>query len=234
MPSRGRLSLCAVSLIIALSGCASSPLKPTAPPGVRLSGDWALDPAASDDVGQAVARLQGQIDKALHLARRTRTASGFDGSGRREAPSGDADERSGGRGGPAAGRGESIGAPPPGAALVQELLANVPGGSLAIRIAPGSFGVVSANSSLQYSPGIQTAVQLGEAGAEQICGWQGRRFVIDTQPEWGPAMTQSFGLAPDGKLVATVRLHGQGIDTTVTLRYERSKRAPAALLPTTD
>lgn len=234
MPSRARLSLCAVSLLVTLAGCAATPLKTTAPPGLQLSGNWALDPAASEDVGRAVTTLRAQIDKALHLRRHAQPAAGFGGPMRRRASPGDSDERSGERGGGTPASGQAAGAARPSSALVQELLAYVPGGYLTISTAPDSFSIGSANASEQYSPGIQTAVELGSSNAEQSCGWQGRRFVIETRPEWGPAMTQSYGLAPDGKLVATVRLHGEGIDTTVTLRYQRTKEAPAALLPTTD
>lgn len=229
-----RLPLCAAFLTLTLVGCASQRLSSTAPPGLRLSGNWALDPAAGDDIGQAVARLRSQIDKALHLAQRARreSALGDDMPRRRETPRGDSDETSTGGGGQAPAPVESGGAPPPGAALVQEFLSNVPGSHLKITVAPGSFSVVSENASQQYSTGVRTAVELGAVNAEQRSGWQGRKYIIDTRPEWGPALTQSYGLAPDGSLVATVRLRGQGIDTTVTLHYRRTKQPPADLLPT--
>ena len=227
-----RLPLCAEFLTLTLVGCASERLSSTAPPGLRLSGNWALDPAASDDIGQAVARLRTQIDKALRLARRAQPEGGVGDAmrRRREAPRRDSDETAGG-GGQASAPVELGGPPPPGAALVQEFLSNVPGSYLTITVAPGSFSVASGNALQQYSTGVRTAVELGEVNAEQRSGWQGRKYIIDTRPEWGPAITQSYGLAPDGNLMATVHLHGQGIDTAVTLHYRRTKQAPAALLP---
>ena len=231
-----RFPLCAAFLTLTLVGCASNRLSSTAPPGLRLSGNWALDPAASDDIGQAVARLRTQIDKALRLARRARPEGGVGDATRRrrESPRRDSDETSAGGGARASTPVEPSGPAPPGAALVQEFLSNVPGSHLTITVAPGSFSVVSENTSQQYSTGVRTAVELGEVNAEQRSGWNGRKYIIDTRPEWGPAITQSFGLAPDGNLVATVRLRGQGIDTAVTLHYRRTKQAPAALLPSND
>ena len=229
----------AALLAITLTGCASQRLATTAPPGVALSGNWALDPAASDDIAQAVARLQAQIGQAHHGRQRARPADAFGRLGQRrpdQRPD-DSDEAPGAAGRPdrrasaAAGLG---GAPRPGAALVREFLAQVPGGYLQISVAPGVFRVASENGSQQYPPGVETAVELGEASAEQTCGWKDRHFVIDTQPQWGPALTQSFGLAPDGRLVVTVRLHGQGIDAALTLQYQRTRRAPSAVLPTSD
>ncbi len=237
MPSRARLfPLCTVWLAIALSGCASDRLADTAPAGVRLGGNWALDPAASDDTGRVVERLQAQIDRALHPRRRNAPAGEY-AAARRRGPgqpgdSGEASE-SAERTRPSA-PARPAGGPRAAAALVQEFLANVPGSYLSITVAPGSFNVVSENASQQYAPGVQTAVELGQFSAEQICGWKDRKFVIDTRPQLGPALTQSYGLAPDGKLVVTVRLDGAGINAAVTLRYERTRQTPAAVLPTSD
>lgn len=239
MPSRPRLfALCAASLTLVLSGCASGRLAVTAPPGVRLSGDWALDPAASEDTGQVIARLRAQLGKALHAQRRRAAQDGLGVPVRREpgAPSGDSDEQSEGGG---QDRRESGPRPlgpavPPGSALVQEFLSNVPADELTIAVTPGSVTVIGANSSQQYTPGLQTAIEWGQISAEQMSGWQGRRYVIDTRPQWGPEVTQSYGLTPDGKLVVTLRMRGAGIDATLTRRYRRTSRAPAALVPTGD
>ena len=239
MPSRARLfALCAVSLTLVLSGCASDRLAATAPSGVRLNGDWALDPAASEDIGRTVAQLRAQIRKAHHAQRRRAAQDGFGVPvrGGRGEPSGDSDEAAEGRG---QGRQESSpGTPddavPPGSALIQEFRSNVPGNELTITVAPGSVTVLTGNSSQQYTPGVQTAIEWGQISAEQISGWHRRRFVIDTRPEWGPVVTQSYSLAPDGKLVVTLKFRGAGVDATLTRRYRRTSRAPAALVPTGD
>ena len=239
MPSRDRLLPLAALLAIILTGCATQRLAVTAPPGVALSGNWALDPAASDDIAQAVARLQAQIGKAHPIRQRARPADGFGRLVQRrpDQHSDDSDEasRAEDRSGQRASASTALGAaPPPSAALVREFLANVPGGYLQISVSPGSFRVASENASQQYPPGVETAVELGQVSAEQTCGWKGHHFVIDTQPQWGPALTRSFGLASDGRLVVTVRLHGKGIDAALTLRYRRTRQAPSAVLPTSD
>ena len=232
MPIRARLlPLCAAVLAIT-AGCAAHRLLATAPAGLRLGGDWVLDPAASENTAQAVAHLQAEISNAMHLRPQRASGSAEAGARRRRmgagpaAPRGDA-----GRTGPqpsAAARAQ----PAPGAALIQEFLSNIAGNNLAITVTAGSVTVASDDSSQQYAPGVQTAVEWGRIGAQQISGWQGRRYVIDTRPEWGPAITQSYGLAPDGMLVVTLRLEGSGIDATLTRRYRRTKHAPRALLPT--
>ena len=239
MPIRARLfPCCAALLAVTAAGCASHRLAATAPAGLRLSGNWALEPAASEGTAQVVAHLQAELSKALRRQRAQAGAGPAETGGRRR------DMRPGGAG-PAgrAGRTERAGPkasdaagfhPAPGAALVQELLSNVPGNDLTITVAPGSVTVASNDSSQQYTPGLRTAVEWGQIGAEQISGWQGRRYVIDIRPMWGPSVTQSYGLAPDGTLVVTVRLHGNGIDATVTRRYRRTRHAPPALLPTSD
>lgn len=236
MPSRLRLLPLCAALLAVLSGCASDRLAATAPAGLALSGDWALDPTAGDDLDQVIAQLHEQIDKARHVRWRTGApGGGFASPARRreQTPAGDADERSDGPSRQSAAPAQPSPGLPRGSTLIQEFLSNVPGSYLRITVAPGSFSVASGNASQEYSPGIQTAVELGQVSAEQISGWKGRQYVIDTKPERGPSMTQSYQLA-HGKLLATVRLRGQGIDTTLTLRYERTTKAPAALLPTND
>ena len=231
MPIRARLlPCCAALLAVTVGGCASHRLLATAPAGLRLSGNWALDQAASEDTAQVVAHLQAEISNTLHLP--PERASG----GRRQVLGQGAGETAPGgtgRAGPQASAPARF-HPAPGAALIQEFLANVPGNNLTITVAPGSVTVASDDSSQQYAPGVRTAVEWGQISAEQLSGWQGRRYVIDTRPEWGPAIRQSYGLAPDGMLVVTLRLQGNGIEATLTRRYRRTKHAPPTLLPTSD
>ena len=237
MPIRTRLlPCCAALLAVTVAGCASHRLLATAPAGLRLSGNWALDPAASEDTAQVVAHLQAETSNALHL-RPQRAGGGPAGAGGRRRGMG----RDAGAGAPGgAGRaGPQASAPArfhpaPGAALIQEFLSNVPGNNLTITVRPGSITVASDDSSQQYASGVRTAVEWGRISAEQISGWQGRRYVIDTRPEWGPAVTQSYALAPDGMLVVTLRLQGNGIEAILTRRYRRTKHAPPVLLPTSD
>ncbi len=236
MPIRARLlPCCAALLAVTVAGCASHQLLATAPAGLRLSGDWALDRAASENTAQAVAHLQAEISNAMHL-QAPRAGGGPAAGGRRRSLGQDAGATApggAGRTGPQASAPARL-HPAPGAALIQEFLSNIPGNNLAITVRPGSVTVASDDSSQQYASGVRTAVEWGRISAEQICGWQGRRYVIDTRPEWGPAVTQSYALAPDGTLVVTLRLQGNGIEATLTRRYRRTKHAPRMLLPTSD
>lgn len=236
MPSRARLlSLCAALVMVAITGCASNRMAATAPPGIRLAGNWALDPAASEDIDQVIAHLRAEISKASH-ARPARAGGGFGAGPRRRVMRRREHGASSGAGrtAPRASAAAAGFSPAPGAALIQQFLSNVPGNDLTVTITQNSFTVTSGASSQQYTPGVQAAVEWGQVSAEQTSGWRGRRYVIDTRPAWGPASTQSYGLAPDGMLVMTLRLHGKGIDATLTRRYRRTNRAAATLLPTDD
>lgn len=235
MTIRARLlPRCAALLALAVAGCTAHRLLATAPAGLRLSGNWVLEPAASEDTAQVIAHLRAEISTSLH-AQPAHGGGGFAGGGtrRRVMGPGAAAPGGGGRTGPQASAAARV-PPMPGAALIREFLANVPGNRLTITVAPGSVTVTSGDSSQQYTPGVQTAVEWGRISAAQISGWQGRRYVIDTRPEWGPAITQSYALAPDGMLVVTLRLQGNGIEAILTRRYRRTKHAPPVLLPTSD
>lgn len=241
MPSRVRpLIVCAALLGAGIAGCASDRLANTAPAGVRLSGNWALDPAASEDIAQALAHLRAQIAK-LARERPAHASGSFSEIARprrrnRGEQGGEAGEDSGSETSQEGGTGAQIAAGltgPPGA-IVQEFLSNIPGNDLNIAVTAGSLTITSANSSRQYATGVQTAVEFGSVSAEQISGWRGRRYVIDTQPQWGPDLSQSYSVAPDGTLTVTLTLRGKGINATLTRRYRRTQRAPVALLPTSD
>ena len=62
--------VCATGLLMAaaISACASSRFASQPPPGVRLAGDWKLDPTLSDDLGKAIEQLHAQQAKARRHA----------------------------------------------------------------------------------------------------------------------------------------------------------------------
>jgi hypothetical protein len=230
-PSRPRpILLCLATLAAAalLSGCTWRRLSSHAPTGVRLAGDWKLDPSHSDDLGRAIAQLRGQERK---LARERRKAAA-------EAAE-TAESREGGRGegrGAGQGTGEPINiGPGPHVSAADELIASVPQGSY-LRISAGaqSLTVTSGDASNQYTPGLESAVSAQHGDAQQICGWKGADFVIDTQPQWGPEILQSFGLTKDGKLRMTVRLTGDGTNFTFTRIYDRTTHVSPLAPPTND
>ena len=240
MPTfRARLILvrvtCIAAALAALAGCASSRLSSEAPPGVRLAGDWKLDYARSDDLGKAVEQLRQQGRHARRDVHREQPGGGTADNegparGRRRAD----DDRSERQQGEAAGQGGELSAgPAPRLSPVDELMSNVPRGDyLRITVTPGSFTVTSGDSSDQYTPGLASEISAEQGDAQQISGWKGGEYVIDTRPQWGPQIIQSFGLSKDGRLTLTVRLTGGGTHFTFTRVYDRTTRVAPLAPPT--
>ncbi len=244
MPTRPHRSLwlCAVLLPWVLAGCADE-LK-VAPPAhaPRLTGDWRLNQAASGRVNAAVADLQSQLLKLMGHGHAPIAAPGS-GTGR---PAGGQAPRSPGgtssasptTGGSSPGQQAPavvVSAPRVGANLVEEFLAHVPeGNALALRVAPGAFTQQTGAGAEQCTPGVLTAVTLGKVGADEICGWNGRAFVVRIKPEYGPTLTERYALASNGELVFTLRLAGGGLDARLVRRYRRTSRPPPSPLPTAD
>ncbi len=208
-----------------LGGCADQ-LKitpPAHPP--RLTGDWRLNEASSGRVNVAVADLQSQLLKLTgqsHPSPAVRAA-------------GPTPHSSAGRSSGQQATAIVVSAPRTGANLVEEFLAHVPeGNDLALRVAPGVFTQQTGAGSEQCTPGVLLAVTLGHVGADEICGWNGRAFVVRIKPEYGPTLTERYALAPTGELVLTLRLAGGGLDVRLVRRYRRTSRPPPSPLPTGD
>lgn len=200
-----------------LAGCASSRLSSELPPGVRLAGDWKLNSALSDDLGKAVQELHQQGEKAQ---RKLRERQG-DATGDTEGP---------GPGGPPVGPGVG---PMPHLSPVGELMSNVPQGDyLRIDVKADAFTVTSGDSSSQYTPGQQADISAAQGDAQQMSGWNGDDYVIDTTPQWGPEILQSYGLTKEGRLIMTLRLSGGGIKFTFTRIYDRTRRVAPLAPPT--
>lgn len=235
--------LCTAAVIAAavLTGCASSRLSSVPPPGVRLAGDWKLDPARSDDLGKAVDELRAQREKGRQDAAREEHHGPVGYSGRRRRSGG----ASGGQQGGEAGQGESSSGPgggeqgvggaglPPRASPVDELMSSVPRGDyLRITVSSGAFTVISGDSSDEYTPGLESEISAQQGDAQQISGWKGADYVIDTKPQWGPEIIQSYSLTKDGHLSVTIRLSGGGTRLTFTRIYDRTTRVAPLAPPT--
>jgi hypothetical protein len=242
-PFRARaIAICAIALgatLAVLTGCASSRLSSVPPPGERLAGDWKVDAARSDDLGKAVEELRAQEAKARRKVRGA-PQQGFGGfSGGRRRGGGESGGPQGGQSGqgessPDVGSGPGFGPGPlPRASAVDELMSNVPRGDyLRIAVSATAFTVTSGDSSDQYTPGLESDITAEQGDAQQISGWKGAAYVIDTTPQWGPEIIQSFELTKDGKLALTVRLKGTGTHFTFTRLYERTTRVAPLAPPT--
>lgn len=222
-----------------LSGCGSMRLSSTPPPGERLVGDWKLDATRSDDLGKAVEELRAQAAKAHHHAPGGQQQPGFGGYGRRRGGSAPGGQQ-GGQPGQAesspdsgAGAQEFGPGPAPHVSAVDELMSNVPRGDyLRIAVSADAFTVTSGDSSDQYTPGLESDISAEQGDAQQISGWKGKAYVIDTTPQFGPEIIQSFEPTKDGKLEMTVRLSGGGTHFIFTRFYDRTTRVAPLAPPT--
>ena len=228
---------CASALVAAtaLTGCASPRLSAEAPPGVHLSGDWRLDTARSDDLGRAVDTLHAQIAKARRDERgHQQSWSGYSGPARAGGgqQGGDSGQDVTASGPESGGPGINIG-PMPHGSPVDELMASVPRGAyLKITMTPTAFTVMSGDSSEEYTPGLESDISAEQGDAQQISGWKDTDYVIDTRPQYGPELIQSYGLTQDGRLALTVRLTGSGTNLTFTRIYDRTTSVAPLAPPT--
>lgn len=234
------ISISALIAAALLTGCASSRLSSQPPPGERLAGDWKLDTARSDDLGKAIAELRAQLAKA----RRDRGGGGQQsgsgsypghrrgggGSGGQQGGQAEPDESSPGTdsGGMGVGMGPTLGASP-----VSELMSSIPRGDyLRITVSSGAFTVISGDSTDEYTPGLQSDISAEQGDAQQISGWKGADFVIDTKPRLGAEILQSYTLTKDGRLMMTLRLTGRGTKFTFNRVYDRTAQVAPLAPPT--
>jgi hypothetical protein len=231
--------VCATALIAAaaLAGCVGAPrLSSQLPTGVHLAGDWKLDHAHSDDLGNAVQELRAQQAKGRHQTSPVQQQQGPGGYGRRGVGGGQqggrqGDQQSDQQGGEDE---QGLGAGgPPRTSAVDELMSNVPQGDyLRIKVSPGAFTVISGDSSDEYTPGVESDISAVQGDAQQFTGWKGTDYVIDTKPQLGAEIIQTFSLTKDGTLSMTVRLSGSGIRFTFTRIYDRTTGVTPLAPPT--
>ena len=229
----------AAALIAAalLTGCAGEPhLSSQLPAGVRLAGDWKLDPAHSDDLGTAVQQLRAQQAKQRHETGQAPQQQGSGGHrGHRAGQQGGEDGQEGqGEGGAEGGGEQGVGfGGSVHASAVDELMANVPQGDyLRIKVSSDAFTVMSGDSSNEYTPGVESDISAVQGDAQQFTGWKGTDYVIDTKPQLGAEIIQTFSEAKDGTLSMTVRLSGTGIHFTFTRVYDRTTGVTPLAPPT--
>lgn len=224
----------------AVSGCASHRLSAEAPPGVHLAGDWKLDAALSDDLGKAVGELHAQVAKARRNARAGQQSGTGSYTAHRRTGGDDSDDQQGGEPGQEAGaEGPESGAlvggagPMPRGSPVAELMSSVPQGDyLKITVTATAFTVMSGDSSEEYTPGLESDISAEQGDAQQISGWEGAQYVIDTKPQWGPEIMTSYGLTKEGRLTMTVQLSSREIKLTFTRVYDRTMSVAPLAPPT--
>lgn len=238
MPSpRVGALLCAGAVTLLAAGCASSRFSSQPPPSAAIAGDWKLDWAASDPLPAALARLAAQSRRAAHERRR------FQRQQASSAETGDDDgrmhrRRPGQEGGSEEARAEpsdsqDVGSPEPSSAPTQEFLASLPAGEyLRLIVSPSAFTVIAGDSTSQYSPGVESVIESTSGEATQISGWKDGAYVIDTRPQLGPELIQTFELAKHGKLAMQIVIRGEGTDVRFTRLYDRTARVAPLAPPT--
>jgi len=247
MPSF-RVNLIPATALVAaafLTGCAwSGGFGSDPPPGVRLAGSWKLDPVHSDDLGKAIEKLRAQSAQRRRNAQSEQaqdTSGGTEGppTGHRRMRRGQqggqqGDQQGGSQNGAEYGpEGEEMGAGSPHPSVVDQLMSNVPTGDyLRIGVGADSFTVTSGDSSDRYTPGLQSDISAEQGDAQQMSGWKKAAYVIDTKPQFGAEVIQTFGLSKDGKLVMTLRLSGGKTKFTFTRVYDRTTRVAPLAPPT--
>jgi hypothetical protein len=114
-------------------------------------------------------------------------------------------------------------------------MSNVPPGDyLGIGVAADSFTVTSGDSTDRYTPGLESAISAQQGEAEQMSGWKKSGYVIDTRPQFGAEVIQTFALTKDGKLMMTLQLSGGRIKGkfTFTRVYDRTTSVTPLAPPT--
>ena len=227
--------LCAAATL--LPGCAGSRLAQDAPPGVNLAGAWKLDHHASDDPQKILDHMRAEALKILgrpqqpvlamptHPGRpgHTTTTQNPDSTG------------------------DALLAQPatlgphfdplkhsPMAHIITETVAR--GDFLTVRQGPGEFVLDYGGSRRTFTPGGHSVVSAEGGVGDQTSGWKGREYVIEVKGQQGPAVTEEYGLSPDGKrLVAKLHIgSGELPAVSLTRIYSPTDESAPHQLPTSD
>ena len=92
--------------------------------------------------------------------------------------------------------------------------------------------MISGDSTDEYTAGVESDISAVQGDAQQFTGWKGTDYVIDTRPQLGAEIIQTFSLTKDGTLSMTVRLSGNHIRFTFTRIYDRTTGVTPLAPPT--
>jgi hypothetical protein len=237
MPTvRATLVLCAAATL--LPGCTGPRLAEDAPPGVNLAGAWRLDHSASDDPQKVLDHMREQAFKIInHQAQQQPVLSAPTHQGRSgHAPAQNPDSG-----------GDAVMAQPaalgphfdplqrsPMAHIITNSVAR--GDFLTVRQGPGEFVLDYGTSRRTFTPGQHSVVSAEGGVGDQTSGWKGREYVIEMKAQQGPAVTEEYGLSPDGKqLVAKLHISsGELPAVSLTRIYRPTDESAPQHLPTSD
>ena len=240
MPTvRGTRGLLCVAAAL-LCGCMGPRVEEAAPPGVNLAGTWKLDHAASDDPQKILDQMREEALKIMShppqpvMSIPTHPGRQGQGQGQAAAQNPDSDR-------------EAVLAQPatpgphfdplkysPMAHIIRNSVAR--GDFLTVRQGPGEFVLDYGGSRRTFTPGQHSVVSAEGGVGDQTSGWKGREYVIQVKGQQAPAVTEEYGLSPDGQQLVE-KLHissGELPAVTMTRVYRPTNESAPRQLPTSD
>ncbi|MBV8783379.1 MAG: hypothetical protein JOZ67_04245 [Gammaproteobacteria bacterium] len=222
MPTCRSRPLLTALVVLPVAGCATG-YAPQAPQAVSLAGNWRLDHAASEDPQQLLERLRAQARKIIE---RQRAAYGGQRPGSEPPPPSPMESEM------------ASGHDPlrrsPMAHIIQDAVAR--GDFLTIRQSADSFVLDYGTTVRRFTPGARSVVSAEGGVGDQSSGWKGREYVITVKAQMGPTVTESYGLASDGKhLVDKLTISNAELPgVTLTRQYAPSNEVAPRVVPSTD
>jgi hypothetical protein len=204
---RAAFSLVFFASVALLPGCFGGHLAEEQPPGTHLQGVWKLNRSASDDPQKIVQTLHDEAMKKIRHAMSAQPP--LEGEGGPGSQQGQGRHSRRGSGGGYGGT-QSDELPPQAPGPGMDPLRNSPtmhalrdvmqrSDYLTIRQSPEQISFDYGTTVRSYTPGGRSVVSSENGVADQTTGWNGKEYVIHVRPQVGPAFTEEYGLAPNGK-----------------------------------
>ena len=237
---RGASLLGCMLLAVCGGGCFSPGLGEVEAPGASLTGNWKLDPVASDDPQKVIDKMRAEAK--AKIARQSQAPV----VAQQPARSGSGSRQSGHAATDSGPEVYDTGPPPPGAprpdplhySLMYHLLSRelARGEYLTVRDSPGEFVLDYGNSVRSFTPGAHSVVSAEGGVGDQTSGWDKRAYVIRIKAQQGPDVVQSFSLSNDGRhLIEKLRIGPAELsEINLTRVYDHSTEQAPHKLPSTD
>ena len=183
-----------VAVGVSLSGCVGGRLAAEPAAGVSLAGAWKLDHAASDDPQKLLAQMRAEAIKIISRHEAAVAAqAGMRSRGRQDQdvmPEEDPLFAAG----PDGRRPDPLQRSP----MAQVITATVARGDfLTVRQSSGDMVFDYGTSRRSFTPGGHSVVSTQTGVGDQTSGWKGGEYVIEVKGQFGPNVTESYGLSPD-------------------------------------
>jgi hypothetical protein len=221
-----------VAVSVTLWGCAGNRLSPEPAAGVSLAGSWKLDHAASDDPQKLLAQMRVQAFKIISRHQAIQAAQPRSRGGRQDqdmAPEEDPLFAAG----PDGRRPDPLQRSP----MAQVVMATTARGDfLTVRQSSDELVFDYGTSRRSFTPAAHSVVSTETGVGDQISGWKGGEYVIEIKGQFGPNVTESYGLSADRQQLVD-KLHiGSGELPAVNLTriYRPTTEIAPQQLPSTN